>query len=447
MYFQNHLSSIKESDPQMHDLIEQEIERQETGLELIPSECSASFSTMEALGSVLTNKYSEGYPGKRYYGGNEVVDKVERLTQKRAKEAFGVPHANVQPYSGSPANFAVYNAVCEAGDTIMGHSLPDGGHLTHGCPASATAKYFNAVQYHVKADGYLDMEEVRSLAREHKPKLIWVGATAYPREFPFAEFAEIADEIGAYLAADISHISGLVVAGVHTSPVEYVHIVTTTTHKTLRGPRGGMILVTQKGLDKDEGLAKKVDQSIFPNLQGGPHNHQIAGIGVALGEALKPEFKDFAAQVVKNAQALAGALTEKGFDVISGGTDNHLMVLNCGKGRGVFFQDALDVAGITLNKNTIPQDPSSPFYPSGVRLGTPIMTQRGLKEEEMNRVADWFKRVWDEIVECELPGDKKERGVYLKDFSKEIKTNENLLKIREEVRDFCKDFPLYTDGK
>lgn len=444
MNFDAHLENIKKTDPEMYGWIVKEIERQETTLELIPSECATSLSVMEALGSVLTNKYSEGYPGKRYYGGNEYVDKVENLTRDRAKKLFGVPFVNVQPYSGSPANFAVYTAVCDPGDHIMGHSLPDGGHLTHGFKASATSKYFKAMQYGVEADGSFDFGKIRELALSHKPKLIWVGASAYPREIDFQKFGEIADEVGAYLAADIAHISGLVVAGVHKHPKDYVHIITTTTHKTLCGPRGGMIMVTDKGLEKDPDLGKKIDQAVFPELQGGPHNHQTAAIGVALEEAMTPAFKERMEQVVRNTKALAEALLKKEFKLVSGGSDNHLILLDCGKGRGAFMQDALDMAGITLNKNTIPQDPSSPFYPSGVRFGTPIMTTRGLKESEMEQVAEWFKEVFDEIDAFTMPEDKEGKKKVMKDFGKFIEGNATLERVREEVGEMCKKFPLYS---
>jgi len=439
------LTHIKNQDPELYGFITSELERQQTTLELIPSECATSLAVIEALGSVLTNKYSEGYPFKRYYGGNQFVDEVENLAQERAKKLFGVPHANVQPYSGSPANFAVYTAICEPGDTIMGQALSDGGHLTHGCPVSASAKYFNAIQYHVTSDGYIDLNEVRKLAHENKPKLIWVGASAYAHQFPFKEIGEIGDEVGAYVVADIAHVAGLVAGGAHPSPVEHVHVVTTTTHKTLRGPRGAMIMVTQKGLDKDPDLATKIDKAIFPGLQGGPHNHQTAAIAVALGEAMKPEFSDYAHQIVKNAKALAAALIENGFDIVGGGTENHLMLIKTGAGRGVFFQDALDVAGITVNKNTIPQEPKAPFYPSGVRIGTPIMTTRGLKEEDMKQVANWFKRVFDEIAKYDLPKEKSEIASYLKQFTKEIHENQNLLKIKAEVAELCAKFPLYQN--
>lgn len=445
MNFNEHLQHVQTTDPDIYNWITKEINRQETTLELIPSECATSRAVMEALGSVFTNKYSEGYPGKRYYGGNEFVDEIEILCQNRAKKLFNVPHANVQPYSGSPANFAVYNAVCNPGDHIMGQALQDGGHLTHGFKASATSKYFTSLQYNVEADGSFDFEKIRAQAIEHKPTLIWVGASAYPRVIDFEKFAQIADEVGAYLAADIAHIAGLVVAGVHSSPSEHAHIITTTTHKTLGGPRGGMILVTQKGLDKDPDLAKKIDQSVFPGLQGGPHNHQIAGIAVALHEASTPAFKARMEQVVKNTRALADALIAHGFEFVSGGSDNHLLLMHCGKGRGIFMQDALDVAGITLNKNTVPQDPSSPFYPSGIRFGTPIMTTRGMKETEMQQVADWFVRVRDDVAQFDLPDNTTARADVLKKFKAHLEQSDVLQTIRAEVEAMCKQFPLYAD--
>jgi len=346
--------TLKEQDPQVYKFIKGEEKRQEEGLELIPSEIATSGAVMEALGSVFTNKYSEGYSGKRYYGGQEFADNIETLAINRAKKLFGVPYVNVQPYSGSPANFAVYTAICEPGDKVMGQSLPDGGHLTHGWKASATSKFFDTVQYHVDDKGYLDLKEIERLAKEHKPKMIWVGATAYVREFPFAELSKIADEIDAYLIADIAHIAGLIVGGVHKSPVEYAHVITTTTHKTLRGPRGGMIMVTDKGLRKDEQLANKIDKAVFPGLQGGPHDHQTAAIAVTLGEAMKPEFSEYAKQVVKNAKKLGEELTKRGVKLVTGGTDNHMLLIDCGFGRGTFLSDALEEAGITLNKNTIP---------------------------------------------------------------------------------------------
>ncbi len=435
---------LKQSDPQIYELIEAEKQRRREGLEMIPSENHTSPAVLEALGSILTDKYAEGYPGRRYYGGNQIIDQVETLAVERAKEAFGVPYANMQPYSGSPANFAVYLAVCENGDTIMGQSLPDGGHLTHGWKTNWSSRFFKSVPYHVKKDGYIDIEEVRTLARENKPKLIWCGATAYPREIPFEELSKIADEVGAYLAADIAHIGGLIVAGVHKSPVPFVHIITSTSHKTLRGPRGGFIMITQKGLEKDSELAKKMDSAVFPgSVQGGPHEHQIAAIAVTLGEALKPEFKEYGKQIVKNAKVLAEELMKKGVKLVSNGTDNHMMLIDLtpyGKGMGVFLEKALDLAGITVNKNTIPQDPSSPFYPSGVRLGTPAITTRGMKEKEMELIADWISQVVNLVKKYQLPEIKEERNEYLKKFKAEIPANELILKIKKEVLELSKRF-------
>jgi glycine hydroxymethyltransferase len=438
---------LKKQDPAIYKAIIAETKRQEEGLELIPSEIAASAAVIEALGSVLTNKYSEGYPRKRYYGGQENIDTIEEIAQERTKKLFGVPYANVQPYSGSPANFAVYVALCAPGDTVMGQNLPDGGHLTHGWKASATSMFYNTIGYHVKEDGYLDLEEIERLAKKHKPRLIWVGATAYVREFPFEKMAKIADKVGAYLAADIAHIAGLVIAGAHKSPAKFAHIITTTTHKTLRGPRGGMIMVTKKGLKKDPDLAKKIDQAIFPRLQGGPHDHQTAAIAVALGEAMKPSFKTYGHQVVKNAKALAKSLMDREVEIVTDGTDNHMMLIKCGKGRGAFLQDALDAAGITLNKNTIPQDLSSPFYPSGVRLGTPFVTVRGMKEKEMEKIGDWIARVMNEIKDFDFPSDKKKIKPTLAKFRRFVSKSKNLKKIKGEVKKLCAKFPLYKDLK
>lgn len=436
---------LQTSDPKVYELIEAELGRRRKGLEMIPSENHTSPAVLEALGSMLTDKYSEGYPGKRYYGGNQFIDQVEDLAIERAKQAFLVPYANVQPYSGSPANLAVHVATCKPGDATMGLDLSHGGHLTHGSKVSVTGQYYQSFPYHVGADGRINLEEVRSLARERKPVLMWVGYTAYSREFPFREFAEIADEAGAYLAADISHIAGLVLGGAHPSPVPYVHIVTTTTHKTLRGPRGALIMVTGKGLQKDPELGEKIQKAVFPGLQGGPHNHQTAAIAVALGEAMKPEFQDYAHQIVKNAKVLAQTLVDKGLTLVSGGTDTHLMVVDLtpfGKGMGVFAEKALDLAGITLNKNTIPGDPSSPFYPSGIRLGTPALTTRGMKEQEMALVAGWITRVIGEVKAYQLPEPKDERRQYVASFEKDMAKNPVVLKVREEIETLCESFPL-----
>ena len=438
--------TLKETDSEIYELIEAEKQRRREGLEMIPSENHTSPAVLEALGSILTDKYSEGYPGKRYYGGNQFIDKVENLAIERAKKAFGVPFANVQPFSGSPANVAVYLATCLPGDIIMGQNLPDGGHLTHGWKINFSGMFYNSVPYHVKKDGYIDLEEVALLAKEHKPKLIWVGATAYVREFPFEELSQIADEVGAYLAADIAHIAGLVIAGAHKSPVPFAHIITTTSHKTLRGPRGAIVMVTEKGLSKDAELPKKIDKAVFPGgVQGGPHNHQTAAIAVALAEAMKPEFKEYGKQIVKNAKALAQELMSLGVNIVSGGTDNHMILIDLtlqGPGKGALLQDALDMAGITCNKNTIPQDPSSPFYPSGLRLGTPCLTTRGMKEEEMRQIANWIAQVVDLIKDYQLPGDKEERKSYLKNFRKEMAGSEVIKQIKKEVLELSKKFPI-----
>ncbi len=429
----------------MSRLIDEEVKRQQEGLTLIPSENHSSKAVLEALGSILTDKYSEGYPGKRYYAGNEVMDKIEVETVERAKKLFGVPHANVQPYSGSPANLAVYLATCNPGDTIMGLDLLSGGHLTHGWKVSATSMFWKSVPYHQTAQGVTDLDEVRRLAHEHKPKLMWCGGTAIPRAIPFKELTAIADEVGAYLVADISHIVGLVIGGVHESPAAHAHIITTTTHKTLRGPRGGMVMVTEKGLKKDPELAEKIDKAIFPGLQGGPHMHTIASVGVALHEAAQDSFKDYARRVVENAKTLADALIERGFKLVSDGTDNHLILVDLtptGIGRGVFLHLALEQAGIYTNKNTIPGDPSSPFYPSGLRLGSPAVTTRGMGEKEMQQIAEWIKRVSDHIKEIQMPSDKEARRTAIKEFKDTLARDPFYEKMKQEVKELCLNFPI-----
>jgi glycine hydroxymethyltransferase len=389
------------NDKDIEDLIAAETNRQTEGLEMIPSENHTSGDVLKALGSRLTDKYAEGYPGKRYYGGCEFVDKVENLARDRAKALFGVDHANVQPYSGSPANMAVYFALANPGDTVMGMALYFGGHMTHGLKVNFSGKWFNSVQYNTDKSGYLDYDAMAALVVEHKPKLIFVGATAYPRIFDWKRLREIADLCGAYLVADISHIAGLVVGGVHPSPAGIADIITTTTHKTLRGPRGAMILCngnpstpTKSVPLSRENLPTLIDRAIIPGLQGGPHNHQTAAIAVALREAARPEFKEYAAQIVKNAQRLADKLTGKGYELVTGGTDNHLLLVDL-TNKGIIGADAekaLGLAGITANKNTVPFDPRPPFSPSGIRLGTPALTTRGLKENEMDQVAEWIDR-------------------------------------------------------
>ena len=442
---------IEKQDKEVAEAIALEAKRQAEGLELIPSENYTSPAVMEAMGSILTNKYSEGYPGKRYYGGQEFIDKVENLAIDRAKTLFGVPHSHVQPYSGSPGNLAVYLATCNPGDAIMGLNLPDGGHLTHGWKVSATAIFYKSFPYHVKEDGRVDIDEVWALAKEHKPKLIWAGATAYMFQYEYEKFAEVADAVGAYFAADIAHVAGLIAAGAHPSPVPHAHIVTTTTHKTLRGPRGGMIMATERGLAKDPELGTKLDKAVFPGLQGGPHDHQTAAIAVTLKEAATPEFKEYGHQIVKNAKALAASLKKNGLKLVGDGTENHLILLDLvpvfGSGGGVFASEALDVAGMTANKNTIPKEPASPFYPSGLRLGTPALTTRGLKEGEMEKVGDWIARAIKVAGSYHLPDGKDERGSYLAKFKSEIVSVPELTKIRDEVREFCKGFPVPADRK
>ncbi|MGD0729548.1 MAG: serine hydroxymethyltransferase [Candidatus Micrarchaeaceae archaeon] len=444
------LSNLKKSDPEIFKSIKNELKRQRTSLEMIPSENFASADVLATLGTVLNNKYSEGYAGKRYYGGNEFIDEIEKLAIERAKSLFKVPYANVQAYSGSPANFAVYAALCKPNDVIMGLNLTDGGHLTHGWKASVTGEFFKSVPYHVKADGYIDIEEVRRLAMENKPKLIWIGATAYVREFPFKEFAGIAEECGAYLVADISHIAGLVVGNVHISPVEYVHIITSTTHKTLRGPRGALIMVTEKGLKKDPELAAKIDRAIFPGLQGGPHDNVTAAIAVALLEASKPEFADYTLQIVKNSRALADSLMKNGLKLVTNGTDNHMILVDLtpfGNGMGVFAQEALNFAGIVVNKNTIPNEPASPFYPSGIRLGTPAITTRGMKEEQMHVIGKIMADVINQTKEFKLPEKKEERSEYIKKAVKKLKSNSIIKDYKKQVVEMCGAFPLYENLK
>ena len=438
------------SDVEIRDAMKKELERQRNGLEMIPSENFTSMAVMEAVGSILTNKYSEGYSGRRYYGGNQFIDVIESKAIERAKKLFKVPYANVQPYSGSPANTEVYFSVCNPGDVIMGLNLSDGGHLTHGWSTSISGKVFKSVAYHVKPDGYIDIQEARELAEKNKPRLIWIGATAYTRELPFEEFGKIADDVGAYLVADISHVAGLIVGGVHKSPVEHAHIITTTTHKTLRGPRGAMIIVTKKGIEKDKGLPEKIDKIVFPGMQGGPHDHVTAGIAIALDEASKPDFTQYARQIVKNSRALAGSLKQNGVKLVTDGTDNHMVLIDLtpfGKGLGVFVQDALDAAGITVNKNTIPGEPSSPFYPSGIRLGTPALTTRGMKEKEMQLIGVWISEVVKLVEKNRLPENKEERVEYLKKFRLELQSKEEIKKIRGEVSSLCSKFPLYPELK
>lgn len=442
------MKNLKRIDPQLSSMIQNEARRQKEGLEMIPSENYVSQAILEAMGSILTNKYSEGYPHKRYYGGNEFIDDVEVLAQERAKKLFGVSHVNVQPYSGSPANLAVYLATCKPGDTIMGLNLTDGGHLTHGWKVSATGTFYRSIPYHVGKDGRVDFDEVWSLAKKYKPRLIWAGATAYVFQYEFKKFAEIAEKIGAYFAADIAHTAGLVIAGAHTDPAKYAHIITTTTHKTLRGPRGGMIMVTKKGLKKDPELAEKIDRAVFPGLQGGPHDHTTAAIAVALKQAATPAFTRYGKQIVLNAKTLADELKKNGLTLVGNGTETHLILIDLtptlGPGGGVFAQYALDLAGITLNKNTIPGEPSSPFYPSGVRLGTPALTTRGMKQKEMKKIAGWIARVIHEVEAYRLPSEKEKRKEYIARFRRDVKGNKKIQLVRKEIRAFAKRYPIFA---
>ncbi|MDQ1619186.1 MAG: glycine hydroxymethyltransferase [Actinomycetota bacterium] len=408
---------LRTSDPQIASLVDAENARQRDSVRLIASENYVSAAVLEATGTVLTNKYSEGYPGKRYYEGQQVIDQVETLAIERAKALFGVEHANVQPYSGSPANLAVYLAFLAPGDTVMGMALPAGGHLTHGWSVSATGKWFRAVQYGVRKEtGRVDMDEVRELAQAERPKLIFCGGTAIPRTIDFPAFAEIAHEVGAVLVADIAHIAGLVAGGAHPTPVGHADVITTTTHKTLRGPRGAMIMSTAEH-------AKALDKAVFPGLQGGPHNHTTAAIAVALQEASTEDFRRYAHAIVDNARALADGLTARGFNLVSGGTDNHLLLVDLENKSipGKQAARALDRAGIELNYNTVPFDPRKPFDPSGVRLGTAAVTSRGMDTGDMDRVAGWI----DQVIDAEKAGD--DAGVE---------------KVAAEVHEFARSFPM-----
>ena len=385
------MNYVRQMDPEVGAGLFSEYERQQHNIELIASENILSTASMIAMGTVLTNKYAEGYPGKRYYGGCLEVDKVEDIAIERVKKLFGAEYANVQPHSGAQANMAVTMAVCKAGDTILGMSLDAGGHLTHGSPVNFSGLFYNIVPYGITDEGYLNYEEIRALAKQHKPKMIIAGASAYPRVIDFKKFREIADEVGAVLFVDMAHIAGLVAAGVHPSPVPYADIVTSTTHKTLRGPRGGIILSTKAAAEK-----YNLNKAVFPGIQGGPLEHVIAAKAVCFGEALKPEFKTYQEQVVKNAKALAEELMKRGFKLISSGTDNHLMLVdltNFSEVSGKDMQNRCDEVNITLNKNSIPREPRSPFVTSGVRIGTPAVTTRGFKEEDMAVIADCLYKV------------------------------------------------------
>lgn len=422
------IQKLQHQDPDIYNLIHKEIDRQAHGLEMIPSENHTSQAVLDALGSRLTDKYSEGYPGMRYYGGCENVDAVENLARDRAKELFGCTFANVQPHSGCPANIAVYVALLNPGDTLMGLKLYHGGHMTHGLKVNFSGTFFNSVQYGCNEEGFIDLDEMRRLAHEHKPKLIVTGGSAYARTYEWEKYKEIADEVGAFLLADMSHVAGLVAGGVHPSPIGIADVVTTTTHKTLRGPRGAMILANgnestplQSVERTKENIPTLIDRAIIPGIQGGPHNHQTAAIAVALKEALQPEFKAYAKQVVANAKVLADELMSKGYNLVTGGTETHLMLINLGNKNitGRQAESALGKAGITVNKNTVPHDPRKPFDPSGIRLGTPALTTRGMKEDEMRRVAEFIDRALSSID-----------------------NEDELNKIHSEVKEMCTSFPL-----
>lgn len=408
--------NLREGDELVYSTMLKEINRINTSLELIPSENFPSKATLEAIGSVFNNKYSEGYPGRRYYGGNEFIDVIENLAIERAKAIFGAEHVNVQPYSGSPANMEVYLALMKPGDTFMGMALGHGGHLTHGHKATSSGKLFNAVQYGVNRQTELmDYDEIRKMALQAKPKMIVCGISAYPREIDFKAFSEIAKEVEAISMADIAHIAGLVAGGVHSSPFPYIDVVTTTTHKTLRGARGAIIMCKQQ-------FAKDIDRSVFPGMQGGPHEHTIASIAVSFGEALKPEFKEYAKQIVINAKALAESLIESGFRLVTGGTDNHLILIDL-QNKSITGKEAervLDTAGITTNANTIPFDTRSAFDPSGLRVGTPTVTTRGMKQAEMKQIGQF-------INQALVARDDKDK----------------LEAIRKEVEELCQGFPVY----
>jgi len=432
--------NLEKQDPEVFAAVKSEIQRQRNELNMIPSENYCSEAVMEACGSVLNNKYAEGYPKKRYYQGNAFIDDVEQLAIDRAKKLFGAEHANVQSDSGSIGNMAIYFALLNPGDKIMGLKLDMGGHLTHGHKVSATSKFYTAVQYGLdKETGLIDMDEIRKFAEKEKPKIIVSGATAYPRLFDFKEFHEIAESVGAYSMADISHIAGLIAGRAHPSPFPFTDVVMTTTHKTLRGPRSALILSKQEnrlanteGMDekqakREKSMAGKIDKAVFPGLQGGPHEHIIAAKAVAFGEALKPEFKEYAHQIVKNAKALAESLMENGIELVSGGTDNHLMLIDLIKtkaigelGKGKEGAVALEEAGVVTNANTIPFDPSTPFRPSGIRLGTPILTTRGMKESEMKTVGEWIAKVLNNMDKPEIRP-----------------------KIKEEIKELCSQFVFY----
>ncbi len=439
------MKNLKQTDPKMHDLIKSEDKRQRETLMMIPSENMSSAAVMEAVGSSLGNKYAEGYPFKRYYQGQEFIDQIETLTIERAKEVFGVPHVNVQALSGSPANLAAYVAMIKPGDKIMGLDLAHGGHLTHGSKVSVTSIFFKSVSYGLGKDGKMDYDAIEKLALKEKPQVIVAGITAYPLQVNWARFAKIAQKVDAYLMADIAHLAGLVAGGAYPSPVPHAHLVTTTTHKTLRGPRGAMIMVTDKGLKKNPDLAKKVDQAVFPRLQGGPHMNAIAGIGVALKEAQTARFKKYAAQVVENSEALAKELKNYGFQLVAGGSNTHLILIDLtNKGLlGNTAAEALEAANIVLNRNAVPNDPNPPFYPSGIRMGTPGITTRGMKVRQMKIIARCINDVIDDIIrlkqEQNIQFDQEKKASVR---AKLIKESRVVKEAQKTIKQLCKEHPL-----
>lgn len=422
---------LSQADSEVHQCIVDELSRQRNGLEMIPSESYASPAVLRAMGSIFTNKYSEGYPRKRYYGGQVNTDKLETIAIERAKKIFKVDHVNVQPYSGSPANLAVYFALCKPGDTIMGMDLKQGGHLTHGCKVNFSAKYYKSVPYGVGKNGYIDFNQVRAIAKREKPKLIWAGATAYPREYDFKAFAEIAKEVGAFFAADIAHIIGLIISGVHNSPVGYADVITSTTHKTLRGPRAGMILCNGNASEPlkptpeitKENIPTLIDKAIFPGLQGGPHEHTIAGIAVALKEAQTNEFVESNRMIIKTCKIIAEELLEDGFNLITGGTDNHLILMDVTNKNitGQEAETALEKINISVNKNAVPNDPRPPFSPSGIRLGTPCLAMRGMAEQEAKII-----------------------GKCISETLRNTNNSQIIEKNQKIVNELCLKFPIYS---
>ncbi len=431
----------------VYQLIQKEEQRQIEKIGLIPSENHMSPQVAKVLASCLSSKYSEGYPGRRYYEGNQIIDQLENLAIDRAKKLFGVPFANVQAYSGSPANSAIQFALLEPGDTLMGLRLGGGGHLTHGHPkVTFSGTHYRSVQYSLNESARIDFDQMLALAKEYRPKMIIAGTTSYPLTLDFAQFREVADAVGAWLVADISHITGLIIGGEHPSPIPHADVIMTTTHKTLRGPRGAIILVTDRGLARDPKLSGKIDKAIIPGLQGGPHNATTAGIAVALEEAAQPGFREYARQMRRNADALVASLCSEGLKLVGGGTENHLIVVDLtpySVGLGTQVAYAMDVAGMYANRNTIPDEPGSPFYPSGLRLGTPLVTTRGMKEAEMIQIGRWIAQVVEHVKGEALPKDSKQRAAFVRAFKAQAEEDLFLLAVGKEVKKMATQFPLF----